>query len=367
MHITPHDFYPKEVLANCLPSSLLHLKRRAHLTNISALGVGGLPVSESYRFRRDLKFANVGKTNSHRSICRALAEIKSKKGGNMKKMYWCSILLFTLISTFAQSLPNLIDYQGMITDENGNYINGPVSIEFKLYDVESGGTSIWSETQNPVYVSNGLFHVYLGAVNPITSDDFSEPERWIGINVDGEGEITPRNKINSVPYAFISETDEDWIKDGSNVYRTGGKVGIGTNDPDTELEVNGTITATSYIGDGSQLNNLPETGIPSSKVYDSGWFYVGQGGEYFLTHNLGTDKILFTAYFSLSSGLHDMSTLFLQWDNYDSPTGAQIKNITDTTCRIQAEDHAVSAILTNGGYQQLYSNGYYRVIGLALE
>ena len=46
------------------------------ITNISALGVGGLPVSESYRFRLDLKFADVGKTNSHSSICRALADLE---------------------------------------------------------------------------------------------------------------------------------------------------------------------------------------------------------------------------------------------------------------------------------------------------
>jgi len=80
------------------------------------------------------------------------------------------LVLFIIVSfsIFAQSVPNLVDYQGSLTGLDAIPVNGPVSITFTIYDNETGSNALWTETQNPVYVSNGLFHVFLGAVNAIT-------------------------------------------------------------------------------------------------------------------------------------------------------------------------------------------------------
>ena len=118
----------------------------------------------------------------------------------MKKTIILSVVILFALSLLSQSVPNLIDYQGGITDENGNYVNGEESIVFSIYGVETGGTALWTETQS-VHVFNGLFHVLLGSVNPLPDNLFDEPNRWISINVDGYGEMEPRGRIASVGLA----------------------------------------------------------------------------------------------------------------------------------------------------------------------
>ncbi|NQT26269.1 hypothetical protein HQ585_13005, partial [candidate division KSB1 bacterium] len=44
-------------------------------------------------------------------------------------------------------IPQLINYQGVLLDGEGDPISGNRSIEFLLYDVETEGTEFWSEVQ----------------------------------------------------------------------------------------------------------------------------------------------------------------------------------------------------------------------------
>ena len=102
--------------------------------------------------------------------------------------------------------PTLISYQGLLTDPGtGDPVaDGDYSITFALYEVESGGSPIWSETQI-VTVSGGLFNVLLGSVNPLSASDFSGPDRWLGIQVEADPAMTPRQRIASVPYALQAQ------------------------------------------------------------------------------------------------------------------------------------------------------------------
>ena len=109
------------------------------------------------------------------------------------------IILIFLTGLCSAEIPKLINYQGMLTDNSGNPLNGTYSITFKIYNAESDGTKKWEETQSTVSVSNGLFNVILGSVTPINLD-FSE-DYWLDITVGAE-HMPTRLKFTSVGYAY---------------------------------------------------------------------------------------------------------------------------------------------------------------------
>ncbi|MEE4178394.1 MAG: tail fiber domain-containing protein [Bacteroides sp.] len=101
----------------------------------------------------------------------------------------------------ATAVPATIDFQGRLHDHGGSPVNATLSIKFSLYDVGSGGTALWTETKS-VQVTDGLFQVKLGDVTPFNASHFSGSDRWLGIQVGAEAEMSPRMKISSVGYAI---------------------------------------------------------------------------------------------------------------------------------------------------------------------
>ncbi|MDA3814221.1 MAG: hypothetical protein PF570_08215, partial [Candidatus Cloacimonetes bacterium] len=121
----------------------------------------------------------------------------------MKKTF-IIILLFTSLCLWAQNVPQTIDYQGRLADSDGNYLNVVVTVDFLIYNVETGGTALWSETQD-VSCTNGVFHVQLGSVAPLPGTLFDIAAPWLELVVGGET-LVPRTAIASVPYAIKAET-----------------------------------------------------------------------------------------------------------------------------------------------------------------
>jgi hypothetical protein len=99
--------------------------------------------------------------------------------------------------------PQTINYQGYLTDSSGIPVNGTVQMRFSLYDVETGGTALWSETQT-VIVNNGIYNVNLGAVNPINLP--FDTQYYLGVQVGTDAEMVPRQPLTSVGYAFTADT-----------------------------------------------------------------------------------------------------------------------------------------------------------------
>ncbi|MGH7601122.1 MAG: hypothetical protein ACREOI_32600, partial [bacterium] len=74
-----------------------------------------------------------------------------------------AMFLLVMSSLYAQ-VPQVINYQGQITDAGGNPANGTFTLVFAIFSTATGGTALYSETQS-VTVSNGVFNVLIGSVN----------------------------------------------------------------------------------------------------------------------------------------------------------------------------------------------------------
>jgi hypothetical protein len=103
-------------------------------------------------------------------------------------------------------VPLLIGYQGRLADPSTGQAkaNGNYSVVFSLYDVDSGGVPLWSESKT-VSVVNGVFSTNLGDITPLDIGLFNGQALWLGIKVETDAEATPRQLITVVPYAIHAE------------------------------------------------------------------------------------------------------------------------------------------------------------------
>ena len=109
------------------------------------------------------------------------------------------------------AVPSLINYQGHLRDINGDPFSGQAALRFTIYDAESGGNNLWSETYTDITVNSGNFAVQLGASTPLSASLFGGPARYLQLSVDLTNTSSnftdfPRQQFTSVPYAFQAES-----------------------------------------------------------------------------------------------------------------------------------------------------------------
>ncbi len=155
----------------------------------------------------------------------------------------CLVILTFLASLSLAAIPKMINYQGMLTDNTGTPLTGSYNLTFKIWTDTTGGSSLWTETQNGVQVQNGLFNVILGRLT--TLNLVFDQQYWLEVGVGGE--TMPRLRFTSVGYAYraaiadsatvavSAPTGGGWTDDGTNVRLSTStdKVGIGTSSPET--------------------------------------------------------------------------------------------------------------------------------------
>jgi hypothetical protein len=165
----------------------------------------------------------------------------------MKRNVFPLIIMFLICGQLLAAVPTKINYQGRLTNPGGTVVpDANYSLVFTIYDVASGGTSKWTETQS-VTTSGGLFAVLLGSVSPISDTVFNSATRYLGVKVGADIEMTPRTRLSSVPYADRVNT-----VDGS----TGGAVS-GNLYLDTSTTLTGNIykSGTLFLHNGGGFAN----------------------------------------------------------------------------------------------------------------
>ena len=126
----------------------------------------------------------------------------------------CSLLLLPgsvsaqSVSGADASVPRLMQFNGTFRPANGEPPAPVEIVTFAIYGDETGGTTLWQETQNVPIASGGEYTVVLGSTNPdgLPMDVFASGQaHWLGVHVERAGESEQaRIRIMSVPYALRS-------------------------------------------------------------------------------------------------------------------------------------------------------------------
>ena len=189
------------------------------------------------------------------------------------------VVTFLLLATRAgqaQDIPNqiqrveaveanesdFIPVQGQLTNASGNPLNVTYSMTFRLYDSYSGGTALCSATSS-VTVNDGLFYTYMAAPDcPIDGRQL-----YLGIQVGSDPEMTPRQYIDNVPYAW-SVRPGALIKDNRPTYILQAEnegAGPALSGKNTDADPNGIgVSGTSLAGPGVKGDSLVSVGVEAS-------------------------------------------------------------------------------------------------------
>lgn len=128
----------------------------------------------------------------------------------VKKMVLLIAAGLCLAVSSQAAVPKLLNYQGMLLDASGKAVDGVRSIEFSLFQTESGGEAVWTERYT-VQVKDGLFDVILGSITPLSDVRIDSEKVYMEITVESDPPMKPRKQIVSVAFAFQAD-DADHLQ-----------------------------------------------------------------------------------------------------------------------------------------------------------
>jgi len=113
--------------------------------------------------------------------------------------------LLILLSSLVLATPNSINIQGKITNPSDNILTGTFNFTFRIYDTYTGGNKLYEKANlTSATDPRGVYDIIIKDIN-ISFDK----QLYLGIELNSDGEMSPRINLTSVPYSFRANTSDE--------------------------------------------------------------------------------------------------------------------------------------------------------------
>jgi hypothetical protein len=197
----------------------------------------------------------------------------------VKRVWLLTLFLLLTPCLAAGQVPQLMSYQGVLTDNGGALVpDGNYTVTFRLYTTDMGGAAIFTETHPVVPVFRGGFSVIIGSIAALTPD--FDVQYWLGIQVGGDPELTPRVKLTSSPYALMAETVVNNAITGAKILDGAiGQADIATGGVASAEILDGSIGAVDIASGAVGTSEIANSSITGIDVLDGGLTSVDMDNE----------------------------------------------------------------------------------------
>ncbi len=227
-----------------------------------------------------------------------------------------------------------INFQGKVVNKTvgTNVTDDDYSFTFTIYDAAAAGTTLWTETKT-ITVTNGIFQTLLGSVSALPDDiDFNTDNLYLGIEFDGDGEMSPRVRLAAVPYAF-------------NALKVAGLTV--TNTTGTLTIPNSTTVqfAAAFTTSGANALTLTTTGVTNITLPTTGTVATLAGSEILTNKTIGNTGLSFENSESISNGTNGTLTFGRNDAGIVTLTSAD----NDSTAALTILPGGAAALVLGGG------------------
>jgi len=160
--------------------------------------------------------ATLGTRNSENDMGNIRREVGMR--GSLATAWIMGVMLVVALvgasAARADGVPQFLNVQGVLYDNDGNPVNDTYDLTVSLYRASAGGPAnlVFQQAFADSVVENGIFHATLSIPTTGGNPFVLYPELWLGIAIDADDEMTPRQRLTSVGYAMEAKHADEASK-----------------------------------------------------------------------------------------------------------------------------------------------------------